>query len=227
MINDFLSLFFPRTCYACGNGLLKGENVICTECQHFLPKTNFHLQKDNPVHKIFWGRISIHAATAFLYFRRQSKAQKLLHLLKYHGRQDIGEHLGYLFGLELRKSNLFNDADIIIPVPLHPKKQKKRGYNQSWVICKGIEKSLNKQALDNILIRKAFTTTQTKKDRWNRWKNVETVFDINNPEKINNKHILLVDDVVTTGATLEACASEILKTSSAKVSIACIASPVH
>lgn len=221
--NDFVSLFFPVTCMACGKSLFKNENSICTWCSYHLPKSNFHLINDNPVAKIFWGRINIHAAAAFYTFNKGGRVQHLIHQLKYKGQQHVGVSLGKLYGYELRNSVDFKGIDIIIPVPLHSKKQRKRGYNQSTCFAQGLAETMGLTVNSTVLFRSAASETQTKKSRFTRWKNVERIFYTKNEEQLTDKHILLVDDVITTGATLEACAQALLKTQGVKVSIATIA----
>ena len=220
---DFLHLFYPNLCAACGEKLLTQEKVICTKCLVDLPRTNFHYEHDNPVSQLFWGRINVQNATALFRFQKGSKFQDLLHLLKYKGRQDIGEELGRQLGFELKKSELFKTVNVVIPVPLHPKREKKRGYNQAECIAKGIAESMDIEIQARNMVRNIETQTQTKKSRIERWKNVDSIFEIKHPEILNNKHILLVDDVVTTGATLEACAQELLKTHETTVNIAALA----
>ncbi|MBI5539728.1 MAG: ComF family protein [Bacteroidia bacterium] len=220
---DFFQLFYPNICAACGERLLTQEKVICTRCLVDLPRTNFHYEHDNPVSQLFWGRVNVQNATALFRFQKGSRFQDLLHLLKYNGRQDIGEELGRQLGFELKKSELFNSVNVVIPVPLHPKREKKRGYNQAECIAKGIADSMGIEIQSRNMVRSVETQTQTKKSRIERWQNLDSIFKIKKPEKLNNKHILLVDDVVTTGATLEACAQAILKTEGVKVNIAALA----
>lgn len=220
---DFFQLFYPNICAACGERLLNQEKVICTRCLVDLPRTNFHFEHDNPVSQLFWGRVNVQNATALFRFQKGSRFQDLLHLLKYNGRQDVGEELGRQLGFELKKSEIFSSVNVVIPVPLHPKREKKRGYNQAECIAKGIAESMEIEIQSRNLVRNVETQTQTKKSRIERWKNVDSIFEIKQPEKLNNMHILLVDDVVTTGATLEACAQAILKTEGTKVNIAALA----
>lgn len=222
-LEDLLSMVFPEICNACGKPLYKHENLICNYCKVKLPYTNFHLQTENPVEKIFWGRIPIEKAGAFLYFHKGNRVQQLMHRFKYKGKKEIGELIGSLYGNELLKSNFFSDADVIIPVPLHPEKQKKRGYNQSECFANGLSVALNIPSQTNILTRAFASSTQTKKNRFERWKNVETIFKIQNVESILNKHIVLVDDVITTGATVEACANTLMKASPKKISFLALA----
>jgi ComF family protein len=220
---DFFHLFYPNICAACGERLITQEKVICTRCLVDLPRTNFQYDHDNPVSQLFWGRVNVQNATALFRFQKGSRFQDLLHLLKYKGRQDVGEELGRQLGFELKKSELFNKVNVVIPVPLHPKREKKRGYNQAECIAKGVAESMGIEIQARNMIRTVETQTQTKKSRIERWKNVDSIFTIKQPEKLNNRHILLVDDVVTTGATLEACAQELLKNHRTIVNIAALA----
>ena len=220
---DFLNLFYPMVCASCGEKLLNQEKVICTGCLADLPRTNFHLQKENPVIQLFWGRVDVKNATALFRFQKGSRFQDLLHLLKYKGRKDVGEELGRQLGFELKKSDFYKNIQYVVPVPLHPKRQKKRGYNQAECIARGIAESMEIKMDTTNLIRNLATETQTKKTRIERWQNVESIFKLLDAEFYKNAEILLVDDVVTTGATLEACAQELLKTEGIKVSIAALA----
>lgn len=223
MLSDFIALIFPNVCASCGKSLFKNERTICTYCSYYLPKTNFHFDSNNPVAKIFWGRVHIHSAAAFYGFNKGSKVQQLIHQLKYKGHKQIGVTIGKWYGHELTYCDDFNTVDTVIPVPLHPKKQKKRGYNQSDYFAEGLAESMNITADLTSLYRAYESDTQTKKSRFNRWQNVETIFEVRNAENLAGKHILLVDDVITTGATLEACAHTLLKVPDVKVSIATIA----
>ncbi|MCB9360438.1 MAG: ComF family protein [Flavobacteriales bacterium] len=223
MLNDFFNLIFPKICFACNGVLLKHEKVICTSCQYSLPKTNYHLNKENPLTKVFWGRVDVQNVAALYFFKKKGKVQNLLHQLKYKEAKEVGERIGELYGFDLLKSSWIESIDCIIPVPLHPKKLKKRGYNQSEYFAKGLSKSTEKTLETTVLYRKKHNDTQTKKSRFNRWENVSEIFDIKNSEQIVGKHILLVDDVVTTGATLEASVKALLKVN-CSVSIVTIAS---
>lgn len=219
----FISLLFPPLCMAC-NQVLKGqEQVLCLSCRTDLPYTQFHLQEDNIVAKRFWGRVEIAHATALFHFTKGGKVQQLIHHLKYEDRPDAGIYAGELLGRQLQESHSFGPIDLILPVPLHPKKQRKRGYNQSAAFGQGISKVLKVPLRDDILRRAVFTESQTHKNRDERWQNVKDVFELADADSIENKHILLVDDVVTTGATLEACAIKLLEAKDVRVSIATIA----
>jgi ComF family protein len=216
-------LIFPRLCVVCGDKLIEQEQWICLHCLHHIPRTNFHLTLDNPVARLFYGRSRIEHATSFFFFSKGSHYQLLIHQLKYKGMKEIGYEMGIHFGIDLMQSADFASIDIICPVPLHPKKEKKRGYNQSWWIASGMAFQMQKPLSDDNLIRTIYTETQTLKNRFERSQNVEGIFALIHPKAFNDKHILLVDDVVTTGATIEACAQVILSTTTAKVSIATLA----
>lgn len=223
VFDDFLNLFYPKICLSCGAPLVKNETIICTKCDFNLPRTNMHIEKGNKVEKIFYGRVNIEMAMAFLYYNKKTNIQNLLHSFKYKGKSEIGIALGKRMGIQLNQSEFFSKIDVIIPIPLHKEKLKKRGYNQSEIIAQGIQETFAKKIITNNLIRTTYTQTQTKKTRTERWENVEKVFVVSKPEDLKNKHILLIDDVVTTGATLEACASKILEIQNTKVSVATLA----
>ncbi len=216
-------LLFPRLCVVCGDRLIEQEQWICLHCLHHIPRTNYHLVPDNPVSQLFYGRVEIEYATSFFTFSKGSQYQNLLHNLKYKGMKELGEEIGKHFGMDLLQSPEFSSVDVICPVPLHPQKEKKRGYNQSWWIASGIAKQMNKELSANNLKRVTATETQTRKNRFERWQNVEGIFELSDPEAFSGKHILLIDDVVTTGSTLEACAASILSKTDARVSIATLA----
>ena len=223
MINDFISLIFPKVCYACGKSLFKNEDCICAWCHYHLPKTNFHLRADNPVMRLFWGRTNICSASSLYSFNKGSKVQHLIHQLKYRGKKEIGISIGKYYGRELKTATAFSSASVVVPVPLHKKKLKKRGYNQSETFAQGLAESLEIECGRDLIERTHASQTQTKKSRFDRWKNVEEVFRVTAPEQLQGRHVLLVDDVVTTGSTLEACATRILEIPGAKVSVLTIA----
>jgi len=223
LLNYLTELLYPRLCVVCGDRLIEQEQWICLNCLHHIPRTNFHLEPDNPVSRLFYGRVQIENATSFFYFSKGSKYQTLLHDLKYKGMKELGEEMGKHFGIDLLRSREFQSIDVVCPVPLHPSKEKKRGYNQSWWIASGIAKQMNKELSNNNLYRTTATETQTRKSRFERYLNVDGIFELRDPAAFSGKHILLIDDVVTTGATLEACASAILAKTSSKISIATLA----
>jgi len=223
IFDDLFSLFFPNLCLGCGQPLIRGEETICSICHFHLPKTYFHNDGDNALNRAFWGRVNVEAVAAFVYFQKGSTVQHLLHQLKYKGKYEIGVRLGRWYGQDLRYADVFKNVDLIIPVPLHPAKQSKRGYNQSRMFAEGLAAEMKAKLEDRCLYRKVNSKTQTRKSRYNRWENVENIFAVKNPERIREKHVLLVDDVITTGATLEACAQVLLQVPGVRVSIATIA----
>jgi ComF family protein len=222
-MSDFVGLFFPNVCQSCGIPLFSHETVLCTRCKLHLPYTNFQYTIENPVYQIFYGRFPLYSATSLLFFNKGGMAQHMIHRLKYKRKKEIGTYLGQLLGQQLSKSEYFSDADAILPVPLHPKKEFKRGYNQSLMIAKGMSASMQAKVLDDILFRQIHTSSQTKKSRYGRWENVKNIFSVRQPERLQNKHIILVDDVITTGSTLEACAMHLIKIEGIKISVASLA----
>jgi len=223
MFQDLINLFYPNICQICDTELHKNQNVLCTSCINELPITNFHLDNENPVRKVFYGRVPIENATSLLVFKKKGSVQKLIHRLKYRGHREIGSYLGAWIGAELAKINSYKDIDIVIPVPLHKKKLEARGFNQVEGFGQEIAKALNILYIDDVLLKTSFSTTQTLKTRLARWGNIEESFVLFNSEKIKNKHILLVDDLITTGATLEACADVLLEAENVKISIVTMA----
>lgn len=223
---SILHVVFPHVCDGCGSDLLNIESRLCIRCLASLPETNFEIHANNPVEKDFWGRLPIVNASAHFYFTKESLVQHLMHQLKYRGNKELGLQLGRIMGNALKSSNRFNTVNALIPLPLFPSKEKKRGYNQAKVLCDGIAEVLNLPVLANIITRPQHTETQTKKGRIERWKNIEGKFSLIDPIAIQNKHLLLVDDVVTTGATLEACGNELLSAENVRLSLAtlCVAS---
>jgi len=220
---DFVSLLFPELCTACGESLMVNEYLICADCIYNLPLTNFHLQPDNIVARQFWGKIELEAAYALYYFAKGGKIQNLMHQFKYRGIKEIGSVLGNIAGNQLILNERFKTVDLIVPVPLHKKRLKERGYNQSACFAEGLAQKLSAKVETENLVREIATETQTHKSRFARFENMKEVFLVKNPHKLINKHVLLVDDVITTGSTLEACGMELLKIEGLKLSIATIA----
>lgn len=220
---NVVEFFFPTLCVTCGDRLVTQENFLCIDCWHDLPVTNFHFNAENKVAQLFWGRVKIENATAFFGYNKGSNYQHLIHFVKYKGLKELGFETGRRFGIALSESPQFNAVDIILPVPLHPKKQKVRGYNQSEWIAKGISQSMLKPVSIDNLKRNLHTSTQTRKNRYERWENVDNIFEVTRPEEFIGKHVLIIDDVVTTGSTLESCALQLLKIEHVKVSIATLA----
>lgn len=202
---------------------MNNERVICTNCRHELPVTNFSLDNDNPVQKVFQGRVKLEYATSLLLFQKKGSVQKLMHHLKYRGHREISEFLGQWLGAVLAEEQLRLCIEAVVPVPLHKKKLRSRGFNQVEDFGREIAKSLNVPYVDNVLLKRSFTTTQTLKARLSRWGNIEETFVLANPGLIHNKHVLLVDDIITTGATLEACSSVLKEAGRVKISIASMA----
>lgn len=218
---DFVSLFFPEYCLGCSGGLVKGEEILCTTCLTNLPWTD-HLQvDDNPLKEKFIGRIPLRAAWAFLRFRKTGIVQHLLHQLKYNNQPEVGIRLGRLFGSELKNTN--SGLDLIVPLPLHSSRQRSRGYNQSAKIAEGLSQSLEIPFSSTVCSRLKKTESQTTKTKAERWENVDAAFLVKDENAIRGKRILLVDDVITTGATIEACGRQLLKAGCSELSIACIA----
>lgn len=225
--DDFISLLFPRLCYACGNHLLRNENLICTECYVVIPRTNYHFEKENPVAQLFWGRCLLEKAAAFSFYNKGSRIRNLIHNLKYKGIKEIGYELGRIYGISLKSSGFTADVDQIIPVPLHPSKKRLRGFNQSDIISMGIA-DVTGLPVDTVsLARTTVSATQTKRSRYDRWTNVEGIFHVIDPEIIRGRHVLLVDDVITTGSTIESCANELLKIKGVRVSVVALAFAIN
>lgn len=222
-LSDFISLIFPNICFACDQLLVKGEKCICTFCRYKLPYTNYHLEPENPLVKYFWGRVKIEAAASIYFFNKGGKVQKLLHRLKYEGKKEIGFFLGETYGYQLKSTQPFSETDLIIPVPLHQHKKVKRGYNQSECFAEGLSNSMGILFDYNILQKNFDTDTQTRKSRYKRWENVSEKFKLTSADKLKGKHILLVDDVITTGSTVEACAQKLLEIQDVRISVATIA----
>ena len=223
LANDVIGLLFPELCNACGKHLYYGEKEICTKCLFDLPYTDYHLFAANRVAKQLWGRLPCNAAMAMLYFRKGTKVQNLMHSLKYKDKTTVGIKLGNLLGERLQLSEQYAGIDLIIPVPLHHKRERTRGYNQSKYIADGIAEVLNVPVSNSHLLRKESTESQTKKSRYIRYENMQDVFQVVNTQELKDLHILLVDDVITTGATLEACGNSLLTANIAKLSIAAVA----
>lgn len=226
IVEDLGYLLFPNYCPGCGESLNAGEQTICTQCVAQLPRTGFAKEEGNRIEKLFWGRIEIEAAAAFLRFSQDGLVQRLLHALKYYQVPEIGEKLGRLFGNELSETTRIEKLDAIIPIPLHPRKMKLRGYNQSLSIAKGMSDTLG-IPVEQSLIRVKNNPTQTRKSKYARWENVSAVFDVLSPEKLENQHILLIDDVITTGSTIEAAAQTLTQIPGAKITIAALAFPMN
>ena len=222
-LEHFLELFFPRLCLICGEKLLAQERFVCLRCQLHLPRTDFYLAGETSLEQLFYGRIPVEKACAYFEFKKGSNYQNILHQLKYRGQKEIGEFFGERFAAELMLSGLFPLPDYLCPVPLHRRKERKRGFNQSYHIAVGLSRQLHVPVLADNLRRIADTASQTRKSRYERWENVENMFEVVDPSLFDGKHLVLVDDVVTTGATLESCAAAVLSCCDAKISILTLA----
>ena len=222
-----LHLVFPHVCEGCGSDGLDENNMLCLRCMSALPETAFHLHSNNPIEKLFWGRLPVTHATAQYYYTKESMVQRIMHAFKYRGNKELGLYLGNLMGRQLKESNRYLNIDALVPLPLFPSKERARGFNQSAVLCEGIAMQLLKPVWKDVLIRTSFTETQTKKNRIDRWKNMEGRFELINKEKLEGKHILLVDDIITTGATLEACGRKLLTANNIQLSIATLCFSSH
>ncbi len=221
--DDFLGLFFPRLCIACRMQLVRGEKVLCTECLLSMARTDFHMKRDNTLEQAFWGRCLVERAAAFSVYNRGSRIRKLIHALKYNGRKDIGRMLGGLYGTILAESGFMEGIDMIVPVPLHPERQRQRGYNQSEYIAFGLSEATKVAVKNNTIRRVEKSGSQTKRGRYERWENVKGLFFVPEPEVITGKHVLLVDDVITTGSTMEACVSALHEAGDVRVSVVALA----
>lgn len=217
--DSLLHMLFPNVCAGCGNDMISGRTVLCLKCIDAMPETNFEWHSGNPVEKKFWGRLPLANATAQYYFTRESLMQTLMHEFKYRGNKDLGRQLGRMMGDNIGRSGRFR-IDALIPLPLFETKERRRGFNQAAILCEGIAETLKIPVVNDAIIRSAHTDTQTKKGRIDRWLNMEGRFVLNNAAALAGKHVLLIDDVVTTGATLEACGAELQKAGNVLLSIA-------
>lgn len=222
-LKDLGDLFFPHLCLACEENRLDGQEILCHTCKRNLPETNMHELKENRFTDRFWGRVYLETGAALYIYAKGEHVQSLIHQLKYKDKPRIGVKLGERYGKKLKKAALYADIDVIIPVPLHPKKERKRGYNQSDQFAMGLSDTMDIPWMKNGLTRVTYGESQTRKSRSDRFEEVMQAFEVTNPKKLEGKHILLVDDVLTTGATLEACASKILKVPNTKVSMVTLA----
>ncbi|MDX9941267.1 MAG: phosphoribosyltransferase family protein [Bacteroidales bacterium] len=222
-LRNFFSLFFPRVCPACSINLVAEGSCLCAACQARLPFAHLAEEPENPMTQLFWGRVPIETGAPLFFFRKGEKVQHLIHAFKYKGYREVGPYLGRIHGHDLKRSALYQGLDMVVPVPLHPKKERKRGYNQSVLFGQGLAESLGVPLVENQLLRIVPTASQTRKTRFRRWENVAAVFHIPDLSVFDEKNILLVDDVITTGATLEACCHKLLEAKKVKIWLATIA----
>ena len=223
IFNDLLNLFFPKLCMICQTPLVGGEEHICLKCLCDLPRTGHNFLKENPATFLFAGKVPVYRATAFLRYEKGGHVQQLIHSLKYHDNREIGFRLGRMAGLHYRQAIQSDCPDLLLPVPLHPRKKKKRGYNQSEWIARGLNCLLQLPIDTTSLRRIKETDTQTNKPTYERWQNVQDIFSVVAPKELEGKHILLIDDVITTGSTIGACAEALLTVPGVRVSILAVA----
>ena len=223
MWRHLLNLFFPKSCVGCQALLLTDEIILCTRCRHEIPRTNHHLTDSNEVMQKFYGRIPLEFGAALFYFHKKGIVQEMIHHLKYKGHEEISTMIGDWYAEELKDVPQLKVIDFIVPVPLHPKRKKERGFNQVEGFGKSLAFHLHIPYNPHILFRKLHTQTQTKKNIVGRSDVINTVFEVAFTEQHHGKHFLLVDDVITTGSTLEACSLALLKIPDAKISIVCMA----
>lgn len=218
-----LHMLFPSLCYGCEENSVNIDEMICINCRLHLPFTSFENIQNNNVEKLFWGRVPLQFASSTFYYVEKTAIQNIIHQIKYHHAEDLGIEMGKMMGRQLKEVFERSSIDCCIPMPLHPSKEKKRGYNQASLLCKGIRETTPIDFNEDLLERKIATGTQTKKTRIARWENVSSVFEVNNPSMIQNKNIVLVDDVITTGASMEACARILLDNGAKTVAIVSLA----
>ena len=222
LVEDLADLFYPHVCGGCDVHLRRHEQHLCLHCSHGLPKTYFWDYRVNPVEQLFWGRLEVSSACSFLHFEKQSVVQRLMHRFKYEGRSGIGQGLGKMFAQTLMQKDWFTDVDLVVPIPLHPAKEQRRGYNQSRYIANGMGEVYDVPVRSRALERAVPSESQTSKTRYERAVNVEQVFTTE-PNSFSGKVVLLVDDVVTTGATLESAGNLILTNGAVRLYIATLA----
>ncbi len=223
MFKSLLNLFFPKTCSGCSSYLTANETIICTTCRHDIPLTNHYLNQENEAFKKFYGRIAVRHVSCFVYFHKKGIVQEMIHNLKYRGHEEVGSLLGNWYAEDLKLVPELTSATCIIPVPLHKRKLRERGYNQVATFGKALSTQLSLPYNDKVLIRKVYSKTQSKKNLLGRTEGIQSTFDVNFTTDDHNKHFLLIDDVITTGATLEACSKALLKIPGASISIVCMA----
>jgi len=227
IFSDILNLFFPQVCEVCGSGLVRGENIMCIRCHFNLPRTNFHDDADNKTAQLFAGIVPFKKASSYFIYTKQSDYTNIIHGLKYEGKQEIGLYFGELFGNELKESGFCESIDCIIPVPLHKKRHRERGFNQSLCIAQGLSKATGLSIDNNSVKRIVYTKTQTKKSKMERFGNVDHIFKLNENHTLTNKHVLLIDDVITTGATIESLAQALESVEGITISIVSLALANH
>jgi ComF family protein len=227
IVNDIFTLFFPQVCEVCGSGLVYGETIICIRCLIDLPRTDYHDQPDNKTAQLFAGIVPFKKASSFFIYTKHSAYTNIIHGLKYEGKQEIGRYFGEIFGNELKHSGFCESIDCIIPVPLHKKRHRERGFNQSLSIAEGIAKATGIAIDKNSVKRMVYTKTQTKKTKAERFGNVDHIFSLSKNHRLSHKHVLLLDDVITTGATIESLAQALESVEGISISIVSLALANH
>ncbi|MBE6288323.1 MAG: ComF family protein [Mediterranea massiliensis] len=222
-LESLLHLFFPQRCAVCGTLLREGEEAICLHCNIDMPRTGYHLQEGNPVERLFWGKIPIERATSYFHYAKGSDFKQILWKFKYKNHRQLALQMGRLMAAELGNSSFFQEIDVLVPVPLHPHKRRQRGYNQSELLAKGISE-VTGIPLDTVsLVRRKYTETQTRKSPYERWENVSGIFYLQHPDKLIGKHLLLIDDVLTTASTITACADALVDIEGVRISVLTLA----
>ncbi len=221
--NALLDLLYPRSCLVCQRALVQGEKHICLHCLHTLPRTDYHLVKNNAVAQLFYGKATLQNAFGWFFYTKGSPYRSLIYAIKYHNEQRAAHYLGWLYGKELVASGIYIDIDYIVPIPLHPFRKWKRGYNQSELIANGIAEALGATVQTSWVKRTKNTASQTQKSVYERWHNTQSVFQLSPQHQFVNKKILIVDDVITTGATLLACAQLLEEVEGVEISILSLA----
>jgi len=204
-------VFYPSLCFGCNNELIHGDQFLCLQCHTELGRTEFEEIRNNPVEKLFWGRAEIPFAASTFYYIDNTPLQQIIHHIKYKQEKELGIHMGEIMGIHASGLLTKFKTDCCIPMPLHPKKEYKRGYNQATLLCEGIFRQTGIRYNEKALVRNENTRTQTKKSRIERWENVASVFDVIEPSSIKDKHVMVVDDVITTGASTEACVNTLMQ----------------
>lgn len=222
-VTGLLSLIYPSTCLSCYSPLYNHEIYLCKECYSHLALTGYENLADNPVAQLFWGRVPLEFAASLFFYRKGETIQQLIKIMKYRGEPEAGVYLGQIAGKLLNRTSLLTKPDYIMPVPLHPAKERKRGYNQCEKIAEGMSPLINSPVDTTLLFRRINNSSQTTKSRYERWENVDTIFGLNQPEEYKGSHILLIDDVITTGSTIEACCHALLAIPDLKISVVSIA----
>jgi ComF family protein len=221
-LKSLRDLVYPAACLGCGGSLFRDETILCLGCEMALPVNPYLNQENDPVQKIFSGRLMLHAAYSYLLYSRSGIAQRMIHALKYNDRVDAGSFLGERFALELNRLKILK-PEVIVPMPLHPEKQKSRGYNQCHSVAYAMAQVWNCEVAEDAVIRIVANVSQTKLNREKRWDNVKEIFALHQPEKLEDRHVLLLDDTLTTGATLESCGMQLRQLKNVKLSVATLA----